>query len=163
MKVNGFIIMGVSGCGKSTIGRLLAEKLDWDFLDADNFHLPENIAKMTAGIPLNDADRAPWLSALHRTLSSTLKAGRHPVLACSALRESYRYRLCQGNDGLKIIYLKGSYDVIWSRMIGRKGHYMTADMLKSQFDALEEPLNAMVMDVRLTPDEIVQKIIGVTF
>ena len=88
MIVNGFIIMGVSGCGKSTVARLLAERLGWDFLDADDFHSSENISKMEAGIPLSDSDRAPWLASLNEKLISTLKAGQHPVLACSALKES---------------------------------------------------------------------------
>ena len=159
MLVNGFIIMGVAGCGKSTIARLLADKLNLDFLDADNFHSPENIAKMKSGIPLDDSDRAPWLAALNEILISTLKAGHHPVLACSALKESYRARLCQGIDGLQFIYLKGSYDLIWSHISQRVEHYMKPEMLKSQFEVLEEPVNALVVDVRLRPEEIVRNIV----
>lgn len=151
--------MGVSGCGKSTIARLLANKLDWDFLDADDFHSPENISKMKSGIPLNDSDRAPWLASLNEALLSTLKAGRHPVLACSALKESYRATLCRGTHGMKIIYLKGEYNLIWSRISQREGHYMKREMLKSQFEALEEPPDALVVDVRLSPEEIVEKVI----
>ena len=161
MKVSGFIIMGVSGCGKSTVARLLAEKLDWDFFEADDFHPPGNIAKMKAGIPLNDSDRAPWLSSLNEMLVSTLKTERHPVLACSALKQSYRAKLRQGTDNLEFIYLKGSYDLIWSRISKRKGHYMGPGMLKSQFKALEEPIHALVVDIHLTPEEIVEKIIKV--
>ena len=145
MVVNGFIVMGVSGCGKSAIARLLANRLDWDFLDADDFHSSENISKMEAGIPLGDSDRAPWLAALNEKLVSTLTACRHPVLACSALKESYRTTLCRGTDGLQFVYLKGSYDLIWSRISRRKRHYMKPEMLRSQFE---------------TPEEIVEKIIG---
>jgi gluconokinase len=159
MDINGFIIMGVSGCGKSTVARQLAEKLDWDFFDADNFHPPGNIAKMKSGIPLSDSDRAPWLSALNEMLISSLRAGRHPVLACSALKKSYRAKLLHGMDGVHFIHLKGSYDLIWSRISKRKGHYMKPEMLRSQFEALEEPIHALVMDVRLTPEEVVEKII----
>ena len=152
--------MGVSGCGKSTIGRLLADRLGWDFLDADDFHSPENIKKMVDGIPLNDADRAPWLSTLNHMLISTLATGRHPIMACSALKESYRAVLFQGSVGLQLIYLKGSYELIWSRISKRKGHYMGPGMLKSQFDALEEPVQALIIDVSLPPEEIVEKIIS---
>src|SRR4030095_544887 len=98
MLPKGFLVMGVSGSGKSTVGKALAEKLGWDFFDADDFHPPENIAKMAAGIPLNDSDRAPWLAALSNLLLSTLQANRHPVLACSALKETYRAKLLEGND-----------------------------------------------------------------
>ena len=153
--------MGVSGSGKSTLARLLAEKLDWDFLDADDFHPPENIAKMAKGIPLNDADRAPWLAALHDKLDALLRAGRHPVLACSALKQRYREQLSEGNSGLQLVYLKGDYALIWARMSERSGHYMPASMLKSQFDALEKPSDAaLVVDVSLPPDEILKQILA---
>ncbi len=159
MRVEGLILMGVSGCGKSTIAAELAERLDWELLEADDFHPPQNIAKMKAGIPLNDADRAPWLSALHAKLVSTLTAGRHPVLACSALKASYRRELTRGLDGLQFVYLKGDYDLIWSRISKRRGHFMQAELLRSQFAALEEPLEALVVDVGQTPEEIVAQII----
>jgi len=151
--------MGVSGCGKSTVAAELAERLGWELLEADDFHPPENIAKMKAGIPLNDADRAPWLSALHAKLVSTLKAGRHPVLACSALKAGYRQALTRGLAGLQFVYLKGDYDLIWSRISKRRGHFMQADLLRSQFSALEEPDQALVVDVGQTPDEIVAQIV----
>ncbi len=159
MIINGLIVMGVSGCGKSTVGRLLAQRLDWDFFDADDFHSPQNIAKMKAGIPLTDSDRLPWLATLNELLLATLKNGRHPVLACSALKESYRLRLRQGIDGLQLVYLKGSYDLIWSRIAQRQGHYMKPDMLRSQFETLEEPVDALVVDIRLSPEEIVAQIL----
>jgi len=108
MQPQGFLIMGVSGSGKSTLGKALAQKLGWEFFDADDFHSVENIAKMSAGIPLTDLDRAPWLEALNNLLLSTLLDAHHPVLACSALREKYRTRLLANVEGMAVIYLKGS-------------------------------------------------------
>ena len=107
------IVMGVSGSGKTNVGQSLAEQLGWDFYDADDFHPPENIAKMASGIPLNDSDRAPWLALLHDLISSNLKAGRRGVLACSALKERYRQQLLNGNPDVQIVYLKGTYDLIF--------------------------------------------------
>jgi gluconokinase len=153
-KTAGFIVMGVSGCGKSTVGRMLAGRLGWDFFDGDDFHSPANIAKMRTGIPLTDEDRAPWLAALHNVLADTLRAGRHPVLACSALKERYRSSLRERIDGLRIVYLKGEFDLILARMQVRPGHYMKPGMLQSQFDALEEPADAWTFDVSLPPDTV---------
>ena len=159
METHFFIIMGVSGCGKSSVGKSLALSLGWDFYDADDFHPPENVAKMANGIPLDDSDRAPWLASLNELISSSLKADHPGVLACSALKERYRQQLMNGNDGVQIVYLKGSYDLIWSRMEERADHYMKPLMLKSQFDALEEPTNALTLDISIPLDDIVQKII----
>lgn len=153
-----FILMGVSGSGKTAIGKALAQKLDWDFFDADDFHPPANIAKMAKGIPLDDSDRAPWLDSLHELISSSLKADRPAVLACSALKERYRQRLLEGNEGVQIIYLKGSYDLIWSRMTQRTDHYMKPSMLKSQFDALEEPTDALTVDISQPVEKIVEQV-----
>jgi gluconokinase len=155
MQPTGFIVMGVSGSGKSTLGQALAERLGWDFFDADDFHPPENIAKMAAGIPLNDSDRTPWLTSLSDLLLFVLKAERHPVLACSALKESYRQQLLAGTNGVEVIYLKGSYELIQERMSGREGHFMKPEMLKSQFSTLEEPKNALILDVSMPLDEMV--------
>jgi gluconokinase len=154
-----FIVMGVSGCGKSSVGSALAKHLRWDFYDADDFHPPENVTKMASGTPLDDTDRAPWLAALHDLISASLKADRPGVLACSALREHYRQRLMDGNQGVQIVYLKGSYDLIWSRMEERTDHYMKPHMLRSQFEALEEPTNALSIDISLSVDDIVQEIL----
>src|SRR6266496_1317219 len=112
--------MGVAGSGKTSVGKSLAEHLGWDFYDADDVHSPENIAKMAAGIPLNDTDRAPWLALLHELISSCLKEDRPGVLACSALKERYRGQLLEGNDPVQIVYLKGSYRQLWSRIAARK-------------------------------------------
>lgn len=152
--------MGVSGSGKTTLGQALAQKLGWDFFDADDFHPPENIAKMTAGIPLSDSDRVPWLTSLHEILLSTLKANRHPVLACSALKEKYRAQLLDDVDGIEIIYLRGSYELIWSRMSTRTGHYMKPEMLRSQFNALEEPKDAFALDVSISFEDMIDKIVA---
>ena len=151
--------MGVSGSGKTTLGKAPAQKPGWDFFDADDYHPPENIAKMTTGIPLSDSDRAPWLAALHDLISSSLKQNKSGVLACSALKERYRQQLMNGSDGVQLVYLKGSYDLIWSRMETRPDHYMKPQMLHSQFDALEEPSNALTVDISLSVEEIVQFVI----
>jgi gluconokinase len=149
MQPQGFLIMGVSGSGKSTLGKALAQKLGWEFFDADDFHSVENIAKMSAGIPLTDSDRAPWLETLNHLLISTSMEGRHPVLACSALKEKYRTRLLAGVERMALIYLKGSYEKVRSRLMTRESHYMKENLLKSQFDTLEEPEDAVVLDVTM--------------
>ena len=158
-KIRFFIVMGVSGSGKTSVGKSLAKHLGWDFYDADDFHLPENVAKMAKGIPLTDSNRAPWLAALHELISSNLAQNRPGVLACSALKESYRQKLLEGNDGVQLIYLKGSYDLIWSRISTRKGHYMKAHMLQSQFQTLEKPSNALIVDITPSVDEILEVIL----
>lgn len=160
MKTRFFIMIGVSGCGKTSVGQLLARSLGWDFYDADDFHPPENVSKMANGIPLTDSDRAPWLASLHDLISSSLKADRPGVLACSALKERYRRQLMDDNEGVQLVHLKGSYDLIWSRMETRTDHYMKPHMLKSQFEALEEPVDALTIDIALPQEEIVQEIIS---
>lgn len=155
-----YLLMGVSGSGKSTVGKALAVKLGWDFFDADDFHPAENIAKMRAGIPLDDNDRAPWLASLHELISNRLKENRHAVLSCSALKERYRQTLLVGNQGVLVVYLKGDYDLIWGRMKDRSEHYMKPGMLKSQFEALEEPANGLVVDASLPVDRIVEEVLA---
>lgn len=155
--------MGVAGSGKTTVGKALAEKLGWDFFDADNFHPPENIAKMAAGIPLTDSDRTPWLAALSDLLFATLKAERHPLLACSALKESYRAQLLEGKVGIEVIYLKGNYDLLWSRLAARQGHFMKPEMLKSQFVTLEEPKDALTLDVSMPLEEMLALVLEKRF
>lgn len=152
--------MGVSGCGKTSVGKQLAKTLGWDFYDADDFHSPANIAKMASGTPLTDEDRAPWLESLRALVSSCLETNRPGVLACSALKEHYRQTLLNGNPGAQLVYLKGSYDLIWSRMASRPGHYMKPEMLRSQFDALEEPHNALVVDISLSVEQLVTQILS---
>jgi gluconokinase len=159
MSVRFIIVMGVSGSGKTSIGKSLAEQLGWDFYDADDFHPPENVAKMSNGIPLDDSDRLPWLASLHDLISSALQTDRRGVLACSALKERYRQQLLDGNPDVGLVYLKGTYDLIWSRMSERGDHYMKPHMLRSQFEALEEPNNALTVDISISLDEIVQEIL----
>jgi gluconokinase len=159
MKTCFFIVMGVSGCGKSSVGKALADSLGWDFYDADNFHPPENVAKMAGGTPLDDSDRAPWLESLHDMILSSLRADSPGVLACSALKERYRKQLMDGNDGVQLVYLKGSYELIWSRMEKRTDHYMKPEMLQSQFETLEEPARALTVDISTSMGECVREIL----
>jgi gluconokinase len=159
MKARFFTVMGVSGSGKTSVGKALADRLGWQFYDADDFHPPENIAKMANGMPLDDSDRVLWLAALHDLISSSLKADRPGVLACSALKEHYRQQLLNGNRDVQLIYLKGNYDLIWSRMQTRSDHYMKPSMLKSQFATLEEPVNALTVEISRSVCVIVQQIL----
>jgi gluconokinase len=159
MKTRFILVMGVAGSGKTTVGQTLAQCLGSDFYDADSFHPAENITKMASGIPLDDADRASWLASLHALISTSLREGRPGVLACSALKESYRQRLLEGNDDVLIVYLKGSFDFLWSRISARQDHYMKPQMLRSQFEALEEPTDVLTVDVSKSVEEIVQEIV----
>ena len=155
-----FLIMGVSGCGKTAVGKAVAENLGWDFFDADDFHPTANIDKMAKGIPLNDSDRLLWLVLLHGLITFCLKEGRHGVLACSALKESYRQILLSDNEEVQIVFLKGSYNLIQSRMSLRTDHYMKPAMLQSQLDTLEEPTDALNIDISLSIDDIVERIVA---
>ena len=150
--------MGVVGVGKTTVGTLLAEKLGWQFADADDFHSPENVEKIRRGIPLTDQDRAPWLAALRLAIEKWNATGMNVVLACSALKQSYRQELRTGEVGF--VYLKGSYDVIRERLHSRHGHFATESILKSQLEDLEEPENAVTVNVDKSPPAIVAEIIG---
>jgi gluconokinase len=152
------LVMGVSGSGKSTIGKLLADDLGWEFSDADSFHPADNLEKMRRGIPLDDRDRFPWLQALEEAIQSWLQAQKKVVLACSALKSTYRHYLHVDNDQVKLVYLKGSYELILERMKHRQDHFMKPEMLKSQFDTLEEPHNAVQVDISQSPEAIVQQI-----
>ncbi|MBE2222577.1 MAG: gluconokinase [Anaerolineae bacterium] len=157
-----FVIMGVSGCGKSTIGQALADTLDCPFYDGDDFHPPENVAKMASGIPLNDDDRAPWLAALHDLLLAHAERGETAVLACSALKKKYREQLRAGNDTVLFVYLQGDFDLIWQRMQTRQAHYMKAEMLQSQFDTLEAPSGqeAVIVSITMPVEEMIEEIVG---
>ena len=146
--------MGPAGSGKTTVGELLASQLGWEFADADSFHSPANIEKMAHGVPLNDSDRIPWLNSIRKTMEQWSDQQRNVVLACSALKKSYRERL-QINSGVKLVYLKGTYDLLRERLLSRKGHYAREQLLASQFADLEEPTDAVTVDVARTPEEIV--------
>jgi len=146
------VVMGVSGSGKSTVGVALAAALGWPFLDADDFHPPGNVAKMAAGTPLTDDDRAPWLDRLATEMRGILTRGGQGVLACSALKQAYRDRLARAGD-VRFVYLEGDRETIGARLAGRKHEYMPASLLDSQFAALEPPVDAFAVDVRLPVDE----------
>lgn len=151
------VLMGVTGSGKTTIGRQLAAKLGWRFLDADDFHPAANIEKMTAGKPLNDADRLPWLETLRDLVRESLERNENFVLACSALKRSYRDYLLL-DERVKLVYLKGGHDLIRSRLKLRPAHYMDPALLDSQFDILEEPGQETQIEITANPDEIVRVI-----
>lgn len=140
--------MGVSGAGKTTIGEALARELGWRFLDADDFHPPQNVAKMAAGQALDDEDRKPWLDRLNLELWKLDARDESVVLACSALKERYRRRLAEGIKRLEWVYLKGDFELIGSRLAQRRHRYMPAALLQTQFDALEPPQRAIVVDVQ---------------
>jgi len=150
--------MGVTGSGKSTIGKLVAERLAWVFLEADEFHSPENISKMHNGIPLTDADRLPWLDAIHARLVALHAEGKNIVLACSALKESYRQRLAK-NLPVEVIYLKGSPVFVGQRLRQRRGHFAGTSILAGQFADLEEPRDVLTLSVELPSEEIARKIL----
>ena len=133
------IVMGVAGSGKSTIGKNLAGSLQLDFLEGDDFHTAENVSLMSAGVPLNDENRAPWLALLNQTMSERIAQKKGFVLACSALKKTYRQQLINNIDNLKFVYLKGSRAEIYSRMAARENHFMSLSLIDSQFEALEEP------------------------
>ncbi len=152
------IVMGVSGSGKTTIGKLLADSLKWEFSDADVFHSPENVEKMQRGIPLSEADRIPWLQDLQTAIKHWLQENKNVVLACSALKDSYRQFLLLDSVCIKLVYLKGSYELIQTRLQERSNHYMNEKLLGSQFNTLEEPLDTLCIDVAQPPQIIVQNI-----
>lgn len=151
------IIMGVCGCGKSTIGKMLAKRLQCGFSDADVFHSKANIDKMRAGIPLQDEDRWSWLASIRTTIDDFQKRGESHVIACSALRQAYRDVLSPNGD-VTFVYMKGSKDIIRSRLEARQGHYMNPALLNSQFATLEEPKNALTINIEATPEMIVDYI-----
>jgi gluconokinase len=151
------ILMGVSGSGKTTIGKLLADELGWEFLEADDFHPPANIDKMRRGVPLDDTDRDPWLTAIAQALEARGRANTHAVLACSALKHAYRKRLRVSAD-VRFVYLKGSFEEIQERIGDRSGHFFSPELLDTQFEALEEPRDALVVDVSDPPETIVRQI-----
>ena len=151
------VVMGVTGAGKTTIGVLLAQRLGCDFVDADSFHSPANVEKMKQGIALDDADRGPWLKSLRDAMESWAAEHKDVVLACSALKRSYRDELCVAGQ-TKFVYLKGSYELIYQRLRQRHGHFASEAILASQFADLEEPDDAITVDIDHTEDEIVAEI-----
>jgi len=157
------IVMGVSGCGKSTIGALLASRLRWDFEDADWFHPTSNVDKMHSGIPLTDEDRWPWLEAIATWIDKTRRSGGHGVIACSALKRSYRDVLIGNRADVRLVYLKGDETLIARRLATRHEHFMPQSLLHSQFEALEEPGSnerPIVVSIEPPPREIVARILS---
>jgi gluconokinase len=152
------VLMGVSGSGKTVVGRELAQQLDWAFVDGDDLHPSENVEKMARGEPLNDADRAPWLRTLMEIIDDLCRKDISIVLACSALKESYRTRLGSASDCIEYVHLTGSPELIAERLSKRKGHYMPPSLLKSQFDTLEPPVEAIEVDVTPAPPAIADEI-----
>ena len=153
------VLMGVSGSGKTTIGRALAKSLRWGFSDADDFHSAANVEKMKKGIPLTDEDRKPWLRSIRAAIEQWNRDEPGHVLACSALKGRYREILGRGDPEVKFVYLQGSFDLISQRLKERKGHFFNPALLRSQFEALESPKDALVVDISKDPQEVVSAIL----
>lgn len=154
------VLMGVSGAGKTTVGRALARRLGWSFLDADDLHPSANVAKMRSGVPLDDADRWPWLVAVHQTVADHRRRRLPLVLACSALKERYRQVVAGDEPDIRWVHLVAPPDVLAERMRHRHGHWMPAGLLASQLADLEVPTGATVVEVRGTPDEVVDRVLA---
>lgn len=152
--------MGPAGSGKTTVGILLAKQLSWEFADGDDFHSPANKQKMSRGVGLTDEDRVPWLQSIRDAMDQWLAERRSVVLACSALKRSYRERLGADSDAkdIKLVYLKGSYDLLLERLRDRKGHYAREQLLASQLVDLEEPTDSITVEVSRSPEQIVVEI-----
>ena len=151
------VLMGVTGSGKSTVGKLLAQQLGWKFFDGDDFHSPANIEKMRRGMPLNDDDRRPWLEAIRESIRQMVERSENAVIACSALKHSYRQMLRIAGE-VVFVYLKANIDTVRERLRNRTGHFMNPDLIQSQFDTLEESEQALRVDASLPPGEIVRRI-----
>lgn len=152
------ILIGPMGCGKTAIGKMLAEKLGWSFYDGDDFHPWENVEKMRAGTPLTDEDRKTWLDILHGFIQRCLREGRNEILACSALKQAYRDTLGVDQDKVRTVYLKGSYELLRKRIEDRKHPYMNKDLLRSQVETMEEPKDGLTVDISPLPETIVETI-----
>jgi gluconokinase len=153
------LVMGVSGSGKTTVGKILADKQQWQFKDADDFHPQVNKDKMQRGEALTDADRRPWLAAIRQEIDRALQSNIDLVLTCSALKSAYRQILADEFDRVKFVYLKGSFELIQHRLQSRQGHFMNPNLLRSQFDDLEEPIGAIAIDIAESPEHSVKQIV----
>lgn len=157
------VLMGVSGSGKSTVGNALASALGWEFRDADSFHPPANIEKMSRGIPLTDTDRGPWLAAIAAWIDDRLRTGKPGIVSCSALKRAYRRVLLDGRSGVGLVYLQGDFGLIAARMAARRDHFMPPALLQSQFQTLQEPgpdEPALAVSIDMPADQIAQRIIA---
>ena len=152
------ILMGVSGAGKTTVGQLLAQDLGWPFFEGDDFHPRSNVVKMAQGIALTDADRWPWHDSIRERIGTRVSSSQNAVIACSALRQTYREHLLEGIRETVLVYLKGNYSLISSRLAQRQDHFMNADLLDSQFHTLEEPEGVITIEAVLEPQEIVDAV-----
>lgn len=150
--------MGVSGVGKTAVGTAVARRLGWEFFDGDDFHSEANVAKMSRGVPLTDADRDGWLDALTELIARLLREERPALVACSALKKAYRDRLRRAGPGTVIVYLRASHHVVADRLGARTGHYFDASLLDSQYDALEEPADAVKVDASQPLDAVVDAV-----
>lgn len=150
--------MGVTGCGKTTVGAMVASACGWELYDADDFHPAENVAKMRSGIALDDSDRWPWLDRLYRFIINNDRQGRSLVLACSALKQAYRDRLARGCGSVRFVFLDGEKELIRGRLLARQGHYMDPNLLDSQFAILERPADALVFDISASPETLAREI-----
>jgi carbohydrate kinase (thermoresistant glucokinase family) len=156
------VLMGVAGCGKSTTGAALSKALGWPFRDADSFHPPANIAKMSQGLPLTDDDRAPWLAAIANWIDERCEGGEPGIVSCSALKRAYRQRIIGARRGVRLVYLKGDMALIGSRLQARKHHFMPVVLLESQFATLEEPRadeRPLIVSVAVSPRRVVGTIL----
>lgn len=152
------LLMGVAGSGKTTIGKRLAAELRWPYHEADDFHSAANKDKMGRGIPLDDYDRAPWLASIRAAIDDSLASGQSAIFTCSGLKEKYRRVLMDGAPAVSLVYLAIDFESSLARVGRRQGHYMKAEMVKSQFDALEVPADALTVDTKLPPEKIVAEI-----
>jgi gluconokinase len=156
------VLMGVSGCGKSTTGAALSRRLGWPFRDADSFHPSGNVAKMSRGVPLTDEDRWPWLAAIAQWIDERCEAGEPGIVSCSALKRAYRSRIVGARRGVRLVYLKGDVPLIEQRLRGRKHHFMPASLLESQFAVLQEPgveEGPLIVSIAMSPRRVVGAII----
>ena len=156
------VLMGVSGCGKSTTGAALSQKLGWTFRDADSFHPPANVEKMSRGVPLTDEDRWPWLAAVAQWIEGRCEAGEHGIVSCSALKRDYRSRIVGSRSDVRLVYLEGDMRLIGRRLRGRKHHFMPASLLESQFATLEAPHadeRPVIVSIAMSPRRVVRTII----
>jgi gluconokinase len=153
------VVMGVSGAGKTTLGHALAERLNWPFIEADDYHPPQNVEKMRSGQALDDSDRAPWLAAVHAALLDIAARGVHAVVACSALKHAHRMILADGVDDLHFVHLHGDLDLVETRLRQRQAHFMPAHLLGSQLATLEPPMDAVSLSITLATEQQVDKIV----
>lgn len=154
------LITGVAGSGKTTIGKRAAAALGWPYFEADDFHSDSNRAKMAAGTPLTDDDRAPWLASIRAKMDEVRTTRGHAVFTCSALKEKYREVLLGGTDDVALVFLTADFETIHARVSRRQGHFMKGEMVRSQFEALEPPRDALTLDVRQAPDEILAQVLA---